>query len=94
MKKTVSSGSCIILFEDNDNFAGKEVFMEGERISKGFCISPESISWLVFNEDRGMRQTKEIDDDMKEALLEYIIAEGAKQGFTFDMFVTPNTGCN
>ena len=36
MKITVSSGSCRILFEDADKFAGKEIHIKGERITMAF----------------------------------------------------------
>lgn len=49
MKISRSSGTCLIAFENKDQFAGKELLLEGERIQGGFQFNGNLI-WLIPDE--------------------------------------------
>jgi hypothetical protein len=86
MKVTNYSGSCRILFEQKDKYAGKEVRIEGENSSDGFFISRKSLQWLISNSENNSVKVKEMDDSEKEKVITYLVDEGKKQGFVFGLF--------
>lgn len=80
MKKRVSSGSCIIIFEEFDEYAGKEIIVKGERVSGGFHFNGQSLMWLIPDE-MGRKRMMPVDEGVRNKLIEYITREGLKQDF-------------
>jgi 3,4-dihydroxy-2-butanone 4-phosphate synthase len=85
MKISRSKGTCTILFEDNDEFAGKKLYMEGEMISKGFQFTPQTLQWMTYDAE-GFFELELIDESAKSGLIPYIIDEAKKQDISLEIW--------
>jgi len=81
-----SSGIGTIRFEDGEEFAGKEAYFEGERVTGGFQFSKQSLRWLVFDEEKSVKRTVTMDEVAIKRLIPYILSEGIKQGYKFELW--------
>jgi len=83
MKITTSDNVCKILFEDGEKFDGQELSIDGKKIENGFLIDLASIYWVTTDKDTGKEEKSSVGDNIKKALVAYIVALGLMQGFNF-----------
>jgi len=73
----------IIYFEENDKFADKILFLEGEAGAfKELHFGQQSLGWLTPDETNTENFImKPVEDELKDELISYIICEAQKQDF-------------
>ncbi|MDR3113085.1 MAG: hypothetical protein LBU09_01780 [Endomicrobium sp.] len=79
MKFLQTSRGCAITFEDGEEFAGKELFCEGEKYSNGYLLDFNASCWV--KDGKGIPVTQE----EKENAVPLIIEGAKKQGFVIEL---------
>jgi len=80
MKIDVTIDSVIL---EADKFAGRKMFLEGERFSKGFYYFKDSLSWLTLDKKSNRLRAEPIEESNAREWITFIREEGLKQGFEF-----------
>ena len=86
MKLGLSSGSCRVEFEEGDAFAGKSVLLSGELVPDGFLFHPHKMDWMTDDID-GTKILDPVEDEFKDALIDFIIKEGRKRNMRFSLWI-------
>lgn len=84
MKIKLDRSSCTIVFEEDEKYFGKEIWIDGENaLQRTFFCHGKSISFFIPVQNREYTHAVEkISEDEQEEVREYITEEAKKQGYT------------
>ncbi|MCL2172723.1 MAG: hypothetical protein FWB84_03665 [Candidatus Bathyarchaeota archaeon] len=72
------------MFEKGEKFEGQTLSIDGKKIVNGFLIDLAAIYWVSNDENDADKEKKSsVGDNIKKALIAYIVALGLMQGFNF-----------
>jgi len=75
-----------IRFEDNSKYAGKSLSIEYCYWSGITYFYTKSVELLLYDKDRNVNVLTKIDEDTKNEMLDYIIAESKLRGVEYRKF--------
>ena len=88
MKIMRNPGYCKITFEENENYSGKTLRVEGDCLQNGFAFYPTTFGWYEKTE-AGKLTVKPADASIRRELSDYIIALAEKEGYDFIEYALP-----
>ena len=89
MKIRFNRSNCIIAFEENDKYSGKELLIDGEGdLIRDFGIYKSQVCKMCWRDTStvGERRFEYVDAELRDEVLCYVIEEAKKLGFSLALW--------